>query len=203
MHAAQRLVSPVRLSILFLATLSCILLPAAPARADGILGAFIGKNFGGTLSDARTDEDDSIMPTVFGGVLGAVGTGLGFEVDFGYTPDFFDTDEFDTKLSVTTLMGNMVVGGGRAHGFAPYASGGVGLIRRSLEGDEDVFENLSTNDFGINVGGGANVMFGTFGIRGDLRYFRSFRKDEEDGLLDIELDDFTFWRATAGAVVRW
>jgi opacity protein-like surface antigen len=172
------------------------------ARADGILAGFIGRSFG---SDAESST------TVYGGVLGGVQPrGLGFEIDFGYWPDFFDTeDTLGIKTTITTVMGNMVIGGATARGVAPFVSGGLGLVRANLESPTDLFDNLSTNDFGINVGGGLNMMFASnFGIRGDIRYFRTFTSEDDDsgsGFPDfgIDLSDFDFWRGSVGLVVRW
>jgi opacity protein-like surface antigen len=172
----------------------------ADARADGILGAFIGTTFGGAT---ETNQP------VFGGVLGGVRpAGLGFEIDFGHSPDFFDTEEATgLKTSVTTVMGNLVFGGAAANGVAPYVSGGIGLIRGNVSDPEDLIEDLSRNDFGLDIGGGVNAMFGSnVGLRADLRYFRSLRDEEvDDGRLDLEFDlgDLTFWRASAGLVLRW
>jgi hypothetical protein len=41
------------------------------------------------------------------------------------------------------------------------------------------------------------------GIRGDLRYFRSFENDENDNALDLGLSDFDFWRGTVGVSFNW
>jgi opacity protein-like surface antigen len=171
----------------------------APAHADGILGAFIGTNFGGQTE---------VNTRVFGGVLGGVQPrGVGFEIDFGYSPDFFDTEEeLGTKTSITTVMGNLVIGGASAGGVAPYGSGGIGLIRANISEPGELIDDLTSNDFGMNIGGGVNVMFSSnAGVRGDLRYFRRFEQDEEDGLpvVDVGLSDFDFWRATVGVVLRW
>ena len=191
---------------------------AGPARADGILGAFIGTTFGGKAfescgstqlpTSSSSNCDTSSM--VFGGVLGGVrpGAGLGFEIDFGYSPDFFGTEDITgTKTTITTVMGNLVFGGGtRGNGVAPYFSGGVGLIRANIEGPTNLLENLSTNDFGINLGGGINAMIsGAFGFRGDIRYFRSFKETDVADLFPggIDFGDFDFWRASVGALIRW
>lgn len=182
-----------------LAVAALLSLPA-PARADGILAGFVGKNFGGE-TETKT--------TVYGGVLGGVNPrGLGFEVDFGYWPDFFDTEEtLGAKTSITTVMGNLVIGGARPRGPAPYVSGGAGLIRANLESPTDLLDNLTSNDFGMNVGGGINTMFASnIGLRADIRYFRSFQKEDvDDDFPDfgIDLAEFTFWRGSVGLVVRW
>jgi opacity protein-like surface antigen len=187
----------------FLATalsVGLVLLVPRPASADGIIGAFIGTNFSG---------DTITKTTVYGGVLGGVQSrGVGFEIDFGYTPDFFDTEEdLGIKTSLTTVMGNLVVGGAAARGVAPFVSGGVGLIRANVTDVEGLVEDLSRNDFGMNVGGGVNAMFSSnAGVRGDIRYFRSFKEeDTDDNFPDfgVDLSDFNFWRASVGVVLRW
>jgi hypothetical protein len=55
----------------------------------------------------------------------------------------------------------------------------------------------------LNIGGGINGQFTeNVGIRGDLRYFRSFEKDESE-TLDIGLSNFDFWRGSVGVSFRW
>jgi hypothetical protein len=48
----------------------------------------------------------------FGGSLGWMGAGiLGLEVDFGYSPHFFETDDVTTlDGNVTSFMGNVIIG---------------------------------------------------------------------------------------------
>ena len=40
------------------------------------------------------------------------------------------------------------------------------------------------------------------GLRGDLRYVRSF-EDADDNLVTIGIGDFDYWRANIGVVFRW
>ena len=84
---------------------------------------------------------------------------IGFEVDFGYTPNFFETtsdDGFDfaSDSNVTTFMGNLIVGApiGGQHGFGirPFAVGGVGLLRGSVT-DIDEFFDMSTRTRGAST----------------------------------------------------
>jgi hypothetical protein len=169
------------------------------ASAEALLGAFLGTTFGGQADVKRP---------IYGGWLGAVGrSGVGFEIDFGYSPDFFDTEELTGfRTNVTTVMGNLVVGApaSGSSGVRPYASGGVGLMRANVSGPTDLVRDLSTNDFGINVGGGLDILLGpAFGVRGDLRYFRSLKGDENGGFPGVDLADFSFWRAGVGAILRW
>ena len=80
---------------------------------------------------------------------------------------------------------------------------GVGLIRSRVDGGA-LFNDLSTNDFGLNVGAGVNGFFNNnIGIRGDIRYFRSLTDNEPDDEFDLALSNFDFWRATVGLTFRF
>jgi len=41
------------------------------------------------------------------------------------------------------------------------------------------------------------------GIRGDVRYFRNLGDPEPDNEFDIDFGDFSFWRGTAGIVLKF
>lgn len=192
---------------------------AKPASADWLFTPYLGIVFGGEANTVDIDTLDEAFEqrSVFGGSLATMGGGVfGLEFDFGYAPNFFQLTEggedfefFDVNSSLITLMGNVVVGipigGSRGPGVRPYATAGIGLMRADVR-FEDVFENLSSNDLGINVGGGVNVFFSdSLGIRGDVRFFRGLQNEEGDPLLDLNfnLDDFDFWRTTVGVTFRF
>jgi opacity protein-like surface antigen len=186
------------------------------AAADWYLTPYVGGVFGGNadFGDFNDDFDDEAERRItFGGALGWMGNGIvGFEADFGWTPNFFENtlgdEDFDFGDSnVTSLMGNLVVGapfgGQTGPGIRPYASGGIGLLRTQVDGG-DLFDDLSRNDLGVNVGGGVHGFFSdNVGIRGDIRYFRSLQDDEADDEFDLGLADFDFWRATVGVTFRF
>src|SRR5688572_6456782 len=71
----------------------------AKASADWLFTPFIGMNFGGsaTFNDAAGDFDDEFEKrSTFGASLAWMGAGIaGFEIDFGYSPNFFETTEGD------------------------------------------------------------------------------------------------------------
>ena len=90
----KRLMSPILVAVALLSA------PAA-AHADGFLSPFIGVNFGGNTSDKST---------VYGGALGFMGQKSGFEIDFGYTSEFFSDDTFDVDGKLVTVMGNVILG---------------------------------------------------------------------------------------------
>ena len=177
-------------------------LVSAPAAAQTTLTPFTGVSFGGDTIDNRW---------VYGGVLG-FGRGAGVDIDFGYSPNFFGTDdpfgELDGKLNITTLMFNIRFGGGKAVGVSPFVSGGAGLMRASVSSPGDLFDEIARNDFAINAGGGLVGYFNSHvGLRGEIRYFRSLQGDGDGGLVidprNFDLGDFTFWRGTVGLSLRF
>ena len=198
--------------------LAAIIVAGAPSRAsaDWLFTPYIGWNWGGNagFTDFAGDFEDKFESRAnFGASLSWMGAGVfGFEVDFGYTPNFFEETTGDADFdwgdsNVTTLMGNLKIGipfgGQTGGGFRPYASGGVGLIKTRIDGPEDLFEVDST-DWGLNVGGGLTAFFSDkIGLQGDVRYFRSIQDNEPDDELDVALGSFNFWRGTVGVVFRF
>lgn len=188
----------------------------ARASADWLFTPFIGGNWGGaaTFTDDLGDFEDEFERRLnFGASLAWMGGGIaGFELDFGYAPNFFENTTGDADFefgdsNVTTLMANIVlgapVGGQVGRGIRPYASGGVGLIRQRVNSPENFFD-VTNNDFGFNVGGGVSGFFtDNVGLRGDIRYFRSLQDNEPDNEFDVSLSDFRFWRGTVGLVFRF
>jgi opacity protein-like surface antigen len=185
------------------------------ASADWLFTPFVGWNWGGTanLLNVPDFEDEFEQKAMFGASLGFMGAGVfGFELDFGYSPNFFQntvgTGNFEFGDSnLTTLMANVLIGvpiGGQSGpGFRPYAVGGVGIIKSSIGDADDLFD-VSSTDFGINVGAGAMFFFSdNVGLRGDVRYFRSLQDTEAEDEFNIGLADFRFWRGTVGVTFRF
>ena len=199
----------------FVGILSLIAVPRA-ASADWLFTPFVGTAFsvGADFGDTFEGALEFERRFTYGASLGYMGAGvIGFEFDFGYSPNFFETivddDDFTfaDDSNVTTLMANVIIGiplgGQTGFGIRPYAVGGVGLLRSHVEGAGLFFEDLDSNEFGFNVGGGVNIFFvDSVGIRSDVRYFRTFSGSDDDEL-DFDLGDFDFWRATAGVTFRW
>ena len=191
-------------------------LAPAKASADWLFMPFIGMNFGGsaTFNETDFDFDDKFEKRgTFGASLAWMGAGIaGFELDFGYTPNFFESTEGEGDFeygdnNVTTLMANLVlgapIGGQSGLGIRPYASGGVGIIRSQI-GDAGELFDISSNDWGFNAGAGVAGFFSdNVGIRGDIRYFRSLQDNEPDDELDVALGDFRFWRGSVGITFRF
>ena len=167
-------------------------LQPASVRADGLFTPWLGVNFANKPADGRTS---------FGFSAAGMGGGvIGGEFDFGYSPSFFGDENVFGSNNVLTAVGNIVIGiplgGSRGFGFRPYGTAGVGLIRAKA----DILDpDVSSNEFGINAGGGAYLFFGDHvGMRGDLRYFRA----GFDDLNFLNTDKVDFWRASIGVTFR-
>jgi len=189
------------------------------ASADWVLTPFVGWNFNGSadVNDSATNENFNFEKKIDYGVsLTGMGAGVvGFEVDFGYSPNFFQTntgsnDQFDlaSNSNVTTLTANAILGipiGGQHGGSVrPYVVGGVGLIRSNVGDVGDFFDAQSKNDFGFDVGGGVMGFFNSnVGIRGDVRYFRSFQGADAGSLTGFALGNLNFWRGSVGVSLKF
>lgn len=184
------------------------------ASADWTVTPFIGWNLGGSADinagSARENSSPMFRRTIdYGASLTAMGKGaVGFEIDFGYSPNFFEDHSSRGGLrlrsdsSVTTLTGNVILGA-RGGSVRPYAVGGVGLIRTNIQGVGHVFSSVNKNDLGLDVGGGVMGFFSQkVGLRGDVRYFRRGFGGAGDWT-GLELNDFQFWRGSLGVSVKF
>lgn len=172
-------------------------LPAS-AAADTFFTPYLGSTFGANYADAKPPSK-----FVYGGDLMWLGTsGLGFEVDFAYHPNFFepgdddDLFDFDSDGNVITLMGNLVFGH-KGGGIQPYVTGGFGLMRSNIQDVTGFFDDFSDTAWGVNAGGGLRAGGPKVGLRGDLRYFRQL-SDINVGDVNFDLGDFSYWRGTVG-----
>lgn len=189
---------------LLVPVLALAALAAAPGRAsaDVLITPFAGVGF----VDGETKRN-------FGASVGFGGL-IGFEFDASQTRigTLADVPLVSLTADVTTLMANLVVRV-PAGPVQPYATGGAGLIR--LSGDVRVpflgsVLSAGARDLGVNVGGGLYVFPSrNFGIRGDVRYFRTLGNislndlAELGGIDDLPLPRLDFWRATVGVTFKF
>ena len=184
-------------------------LAPAKASADWLFTPFIGGTFGGSadITDVGGDFNTEFnRKLTYGASLAFLGGGIaGFEVDFGYSPNFFEADPNNSLNlvgdgNVTTLMANLMLAGKGA--VRPYVSGGGGLIKTRVD-DVNQFFEVTNNNFGFDVGAGVMGFFShNVGLRGDIRYFRSVSNNDDNGV-DLNLGDFKFWRGSVGVTFRF
>src|SRR5260370_37966971 len=145
-----------------------------------------------------------------GVAAGGMGDGIvGGEVDFGYSPSFFGTQNDFGNNTVINLMGNLVVGApiGRTLGanVTPYGTFGLGLLRTQIDGGTIAKVSSSNNMFGWDAGGGLMGFFNEHvGLRGDVKYLRGFQ-NTNTGVTTIDLNgsgQLHFWRASIGVMFR-
>jgi len=175
----------------------------APAQADWLFTPSLGRTFGGdTFGQGRA---------TYGGAIAWVDEeSFGWEGEFSYSPDFFENTESFANArsgSVVTAMGNVLIGApmGPEGRFRPYVTGGIGLMRMRVVSDAGTFESV-TSEFGWNAGAGALALIASrIGLRGDLRYIRSFQNQNPSWTRGITIDvapgNFDFWRASVGLTV--
>jgi opacity protein-like surface antigen len=197
--------------VLMTGALALMLVPATANAQSWFVTPFVGANFGGSANFEDFDDvDDEVERRVdFGATIGWNPSIVGFEFDFGWSPNFFEntvgSNNFEFGDSnVTTLMGNVLISAPPGARVRPYGSAGLGLIRSSVSGIGNFFDDVTRSDLGANIGGGVNGQFtDNVGIRGDLRYFRSLQDDSDDDEFDLGLSDFDFWRGSIGVTFRW
>jgi hypothetical protein len=185
--------------------IAAIVLALSPttARADFLFTPSLGYPFGGdtlgrdhpTWSFAATWIDEE---------------GLGLEVEVGYSPHFFKAAEgspFTGDGSVTTLMPNILLTASPEGRVVPYLTFGAGLLRMHVISNNGAFTS-TTREAGLNGGAGVFILpTPRLGIRGDLRYIRSFQNQApswtEGTDVDIAPGAFDFFRFTFGVTVRF
>lgn len=176
--------------------------PAA-AQADWLFTPSLGRTFGG-------DTFGQGHVTYAGAIARVDEESFGWEGEFSYSPEFFENTEWFESArsgSVLTAMGNALIGApmGPEGRFRPYVTGGIGLMRMRVVSDAGAFESI-TSEFGFNAGAGAIALIGSrIGLRGDLRYLRSFQNQNPSWTRGITVDvapgNFDFWRASWGVTV--
>ena len=187
--------------------LAAITLAPASARADVLFIPFFGVNFGGDSGKEFSEGFDSSQFN-YGASITFMGGGIfGVEGDFGFSPDFYGKTDVGGSKAITAT-GNLVLGipfgGQKGFGVRPYGVVGAGLLRSNSDFGTGVAE-IDENNVTWSAGGGVLLFFGSkAGIRGDVRYFRTFDDLEILGLEVAQSPgkvDFT--RGSVGFVWRF
>ena len=179
-----------RVMYVMLAAAAAVALSATPAHADGFVSPWAGVHFGSDVDNGRG---------AFGVNAGYMGAGIiGGELDFGYSPSFFGTQNDFGHNTVIDVMGNLIVGvpigGTHGAGFRPFVAGGVGLVRTQMDGGTvaTVSSSRQSIRLWISVQGRWGISTSTSGFAETFAYFGTFHGDVVNG---IDLGD----RCTSGA----
>ena len=162
--------STIKLTLVILAGSVVLLAGAASASAQAMLTASIGNAFGGDLASKRNS---------WAIALGGGGAhGIGSELEFSETRDFFQTPSGLAYGRVVTLMPSIFVTI-PVDRLRPYGIFGFGFIRqRTDQSVGSIFSNLSDDDVGYSIGGGVTVQLARHvGVRADLRHFKVRKAD--------------------------
>jgi hypothetical protein len=193
------------LKVLTLTAAVAVIYAPALAHAEGYVSPWVAANAGTKFNDFDNGRAG------FGVNAGSMGKGvIGGELGFGVSPSFFGTKNDFGSNSVIDLMGNVIVGvplgGTHGAGLRPFITGGLGLIRTQVDGGALINNATSSNNMvGWDLGAGVMGYFNDHvGLRGDLKYLRSF-EDTNTGINVIDFNangQFHFWRAAVGVVFR-
>jgi hypothetical protein len=102
-------------------------------------------------------------------------------------------------------MANVLLGAlfGNTRPGMVYVSGGGGLLKTRVT-DVDEFFDVDNTDWGVSGGVGAMGFFTDhLGVRADARYYRNLGDPEPDNEFDIDFGEFSYWRGTAGIVLKF
>ena len=140
------------------------------AAAQAMFTGSIGNVFGG--SAASTKRTWAIA------IGGGGAHGIGSELEFSETRNFFETPDGVSHGKILTLMPSIFVAVPISR-VRPYGIFGFGFIRQRTDASQGgIFSDLSDDDVGYSVGGGITFQFARrAGIRGDLRHFKVRKAD--------------------------
>jgi opacity protein-like surface antigen len=187
--------------VLFVATLMLVA-SDRDVSAQGFISPFIGYNFSGDSGCPEiTNCNDKRIDWGFS--FGALGSIAGVEAEVGYTKNFFGETVGQTS-NVLTFMGNVMLAP-KFGPVQPYGVIGIGLIRTVVEATANPASG-DENRIGWDGGGGVIVFFSQHvGIRGDVRYFRSFEVLDLSNFpnLPIRQGKLNYGRIAAAAVFKF
>lgn len=180
---------------------------AAPADAQSARGGVPtatavreeNESFVAPYIGATTGGDTNVNGFTFGLSTGWFSeSSWGGELDIAHSTKFNDTFE-DSGL--TTVMLNLMVAPRVTRQLRVFVLAGGGLIR-TRGCTTNCVREISETDFGLDGGGGAIWSLSeSWGVRGDLRYFRYVNTNRDVPRLDN--GPFDFWRFTVGGTYTW
>ena len=191
-----------------LALIALVVLVPTRAHADWLITPFIGSAFAGETNFLVFEQGGGKKLTVGGSVALLSDSFYGVEADVAHTPGFFQgTDPLGLVLSsrVTTISGSVMLAAPLAvtqESLRPYVVGGLGLMQARSE-DLVGLMPLEKDLLGLNIGVGAiGLVSERTGVRFDLRHFKAV-SGEDGPFARPGTSRLSFWRASAGIVIRY
>ena len=149
--------------LLMISLLSLTFLPVSASAQSWFVSPFVGANFGGSASFGDfPDADDEVERRMdLGATIGWNPNMVGFEVDFGWSPNFFEDTAGDRNFefgdsNVTTFMGNLLISAPARDGARVWTlSDGPGVDPREYSPAVPTCSTIFPRTIlGVNVGAG-------------------------------------------------
>jgi hypothetical protein len=186
---------------------ACLGGTGATADADIIFTPFAGKTFAAQHTLQTSIPVDKQTWLVGASATWLTDNILGAEVDFGYAPRFFASDQLVERpgSNVLSLTGNVLLTvplSVTRDSLRPYISGGMGLVHAGVSDAVRLIE-IDSNLVAFSVGGGAiGFVNRRAGVRFDLRHIRTTSRGV-DNATQLAEPRLGFWRATVGVAIRY
>jgi opacity protein-like surface antigen len=194
------------LKFALVAVLSACLVPST-AAADWLITPFLGTAFGGDTNFVVLGRGVPKKFTFGGSVALLSDRVFGVEFDVGHSPHFFEPDlaKLVVRSQVTTLSGSVIAAVPLAvtqESLRPYVVGGLGLMHANIDDFAQVFP-VDNNLLAMTIGGGAiGLITNRTGVRFEIRQFKNLRR-EPNPVTGTGSAQLSFWRATAGVVIKY
>ena len=159
-----------RITRLFVAAAAAFAALEGSASAQAMFSASLGNVFGGDAPSTKR---------IWAVAIGGGGAhGIGSELEYSETRNFFETADGIAHGKIITLMPSIFVAVPISR-LRPYGIFGFGFIRQRKETSTGgLLSNISDDDVGYSVGGGITYQFARrAGVRGDLRHFKVRKAD--------------------------
>ena len=186
---------------------ACLGASGATAEADIIFTPFAGKTFAAQHTLVTSIPVDKQTWLVGASATWLTDNILGAELDFGYAPRFFASDQLLDRpgSNVVSLTGNVLLTvplSVTRDSLRPYISGGLGMLHAGVS-DAVRINEIDSNLVAFSVGGGAiGFVNRRAGVRFDLRHIRTTSRALDNATLLTE-PRLGFWRATVGVAIRY
>jgi hypothetical protein len=127
---------------------------------------------------------------------------FGIEGELALLPAFFESDIGLVESGrVTTANGNVVISPWRTNRVRPYLTIGAGVVWLHVADVADVFSTSATLP-AMNAGAGVRIdLRSRFGLRGDVRYFRTRFEEPPPSTASLGARFLQTWRVSGGLVI--